>query len=84
MTVGYADFCTEVLRHVLTDASDHPGPDDDFYDDLGWDSLQVFEVIVATENLAGGEPPEDPPLFMSMRGAYDYFVSLSASRPGGE
>jgi acyl carrier protein len=84
MTVlSFPDFADEVLRHVLVGAAPHPGPTDDFYRDLGWDSLQVFEVLVAAEDLAGVEPPDEPPSFTTMQGAYDYYVSLGTPRPHG-
>jgi len=45
------------------------------YDDWGIDSLQAFELIILTEQLAGIHiPPADIPLMFTVNDAYAYYV----------
>lgn len=47
------------------------------FEEWGLDSLQAFQLVIATEALAGAmvPPPEIPEMY-TVADAYDYYVSL--------
>jgi len=55
------------------------------FDDLGLDSLQAFELILVTEELALGDRgatfyPQEVPAIFTMGDAYDYYCSVASGR----
>jgi len=49
---------------------------DDLYETVGLDSLQAFELILFTEELAGlSVPPSEIPMIFTLGDAYSYYES---------
>jgi acyl carrier protein len=49
-------------------------PQSSLYEDWGIDSLQAFELIILTEQLAGLHiPPAEIPLMFTVQDAYEYY-----------
>jgi acyl carrier protein len=50
------------------------------YDELGFDSLQSFQLLLLVESMAGLDvPEEDPPGLFTLDDAYQYYVKLCCS-----
>ena len=60
-------------------------PSTDLYADLGLDSIQAFEVLLATEELAGlDEPPPELPALRTLDDVFEYFQrAILLERSGG-
>ena len=69
----------------VTKLLDVPAPttlDRDYglYENLGIDSLQAFELLIITEQLAGlSVPPPSIPAIFTLGDAYDYYVVSKAA-----
>ena len=79
---GELEFEEYVAR--VTEFLDVPAPttldrDSGLYEDLGIDSLQAFELLIITEQLAGlsALPPSIPAIY-TLGDAYDYYVASKA------
>lgn len=69
-------FFDAVSRRVSFAVPANATPYDSFSDDLSFDSLEVFELLVVTEILAGVDvPPASTPELASFVDLYDYYVS---------
>ena len=54
--------------------------DSGLYDDIGLDSLQAFELVIFTEELAGlTMPPPFIPMIFTLGDAYTYFLTSGQS-----
>jgi acyl carrier protein len=60
--------------------TEHLAVDSSIYGDWGLDSLQTFELIIMTEDLAGLRvpPAEVPPIYL-IGDAYDYYLKCIAA-----
>jgi acyl carrier protein len=68
----YASILLEIFHKVEHDGVSRSA---DLYEEIGLDSLQTFELIVLSEQMAGLMiPPVEIPAINSMGDAYDYYV----------
>jgi len=52
---------------------------DDLYETVGLDSLQAFELVLFTEEIAGlSAPPSEIPMIFTLGDAYSYYESARA------
>jgi acyl carrier protein len=55
---------------------------DDLYDAPGFSSLDAYEILLATEALAGADaPPVEAPPIRSLADAFAYYEQLSSATP---
>jgi len=79
--LDYDQFVSRLLKLLDADIATPVNPYDGLYTDLGFDSLQAFQIIVISERLADVDiPPMDIPEIYTMADAHGYYRSLSAER----
>jgi acyl carrier protein len=67
--LGIDEFGPELLQ-----------PGASLVEDIGLDSMQVFQVMIFSEALADAlVPPDFPPLLFSLHDAYQYYVDMAES-----
>lgn len=72
--IGYEDFAVRIVEQLGIDCAGPVNPYAELYEELGLDSLQVFQLLVRVETLAGADlPPLDLPEIYTMQDAHDYY-----------
>lgn len=75
-----AQFCERIFGLLEVPVPDPLDPHLGLFDDLGLDSLQAFELVVGTEQLAGRDvPPPEVPALWTVADAYRYYVDSAAA-----
>jgi acyl carrier protein len=78
--LNYDSFSTRVLELLEIPQDKRINPYAELYGELGFDSLQGFQIIVISERLADIDvPPFAIPEIYTMQDAYDYYRSLKAT-----
>lgn len=78
--LDYDGFSNRVATLVEIDLDVPVNPYDGLYTDLGFDSLQAFQLIIIIETLADAMPIDEVPELYTMQDAYDYYAQLCAGR----
>lgn len=78
--MDFEQYAHRILELVGAVATDGPlTPERELYDDIGLDSFQAFQLIIATESLANVDmPPIDIPQMFTLGDAYAYYAKLRA------
>jgi acyl carrier protein len=78
------EYCRRIFGILELPAPEPVDPTAGLFDELALDSLQAFELIVVTEQLAGRDvPPPELPTIWTLGDAYRYYCdSVAAARAG--
>ncbi|MHB1776636.1 MAG: acyl carrier protein [Acidimicrobiales bacterium] len=78
------EYCRRIFALLDAAAPEPVDPAAGLFDELALDSLQAFELIVVTEQLAGRDvPPPALPAIWTLGDAYGYYCeSVAAARRG--
>lgn len=77
--MDYTSFSTRVVELLELPDQGPINPYDELFTELGFDSLQAYQIVVISERLAGIDiPPFDIPEIYTMQDAFDYYCSLRA------
>ena len=76
----FEEYACHVLSQMEVDLGTTPRPTDDLYSGIGLDSMQAFELILITEEVAGGRVAagEVPPL-STFGDAFNYYRTVVRS-----
>lgn len=82
--VTFEEFCRAVSREVQLPTIVDMDPSMRLFDDIGMDSFGSFELVLATEELAGlSAPPSQVPEIHTLGDAYAYFLKCRADVAAG-
>ena len=71
----FDDYVAKLFLELNLDGEAEYHREDDLYATIGLDSLQAFELILVTEEMAGlSVPPAQVPLIFTLGDAYDYYI----------
>lgn len=78
------EYCRRIFGLLDVPAPEPVDAAAGLFEELALDSLQAFELVVATEQLAGREvPPPELPAIWTVGDAYRYYCeSVAAARAG--
>lgn len=80
----FEEFVRRIGVMLRLEISPPATPATGLYDDLGFDSFQAFELLIAIEALADAlVPPVDVPALFTLGDAFAYYVQLRAAELAG-
>jgi acyl carrier protein len=82
--LSFREYCERIFRLLDLATPDRIDPETRLFEELALDSLQAFELVVATEQLAGRDvPPPELPAIWTIGDAYRYYCDSAAAAGTG-